>query len=59
MIATGHKNLISHERSNVAGLPSRRSAHIQDALPRARPEHVSHNHRREVLRNMDSLQYGQ
>lgn len=47
--------LVSHEGSNVAGLPSWSSTHIQDPLSRAGPEHVSHNNRWKVLQGVTSL----
>lgn len=47
--------LVSHEGSDVAGLPSWSSAHIQDPISRTGPEHVTHNNRREVLQGVTSL----
>lgn len=43
--------LILHQCSDVAGLPSRCGAHIQDPLSGTRPEDVSHHHRGKVLHN--------
>lgn len=46
--------LIPHEGSNVAGLPSGCSTHVQDPFSRAGPEHMSHHYRGKVLNSMKS-----